>query len=62
MLQWKRNLKPITMLQKLKQILVTIGCLASYVVIPALIVAVIVILFSLIYAAWSLAFIWLSRL
>lgn len=50
------------MLQKLKQILVTIGCLASYVVIPALIVAVIVILFSLVCAAWSIAYSFLSSL
>lgn len=57
----RKNSNFMTM-QKLKQFVLTIGCLLSYIVLPALLVSVIVILFSLVYAAWSLAYLWLSRL
>lgn len=50
------------MLEKLKQFILTLLCLLSYVVLPALLVAVIVILFSLVYGAWSIAYLWLSSL
>lgn len=50
------------MLQKLKQVVLTLGCLLSYVVIPALLVTFIVLLFALVYCAWNLAYIFLSSL
>lgn len=46
----------------MKKFLITIGCLLSYAVLPALLVTAIVILFSLVFAAWSIAYAFLSNL
>lgn len=52
----------MTMLQKLKQALVTMGCLLSYLVLPALLVGLILFLLAAAYSAFSLFFIFLSSL
>lgn len=50
------------MLEKLKQFVLAILCLFSYIVLPALLVTFIVILFSLVYAVWNIAYIFLTSL
>lgn len=48
-----KDIWPATILRGIKTFLITIGCLLSYVLLPALLVAVIISLLAIVYSGWT---------